>query len=113
MVTYPHKRLKGEMGEICRGFTVEVTCTHGCLQVQRGETTPAFELRIHSKSGEILTGDFIAIPEVKNGKVVGKKNVDRYWLKEAKFGHKQPFSMLANQRTLTEKEFEEISDLLR
>ena len=53
------------------------TATKRYYQVLRGETTSAFELRIHAKSGEILTGDFIAQPEIKQGMVVGVFGIAR------------------------------------
>jgi PAS domain S-box-containing protein len=40
-------------------------------QVLRGEATPRFELRVRTRSGEDLVGEFIATPEIKGGKVVG------------------------------------------
>jgi PAS domain S-box-containing protein len=39
-------------------------------QVLRGEVTAPFELRVPSKSGEFLVGEFVAAPEIKDGKVV-------------------------------------------
>ncbi len=39
-------------------------------QALRGETTPAHELRILSKSGQYLVGELIATPEIRNGEVV-------------------------------------------
>lgn len=39
-------------------------------QVLSGEITSPFELRVRSKSGEGLLGEFIAAPKIKDGKVV-------------------------------------------
>jgi PAS domain S-box-containing protein len=39
-------------------------------QVLKGEITSPFELRVSSKSGEELVGEFIGAPQIKNGKVM-------------------------------------------
>ena len=39
-------------------------------QVLSGESTSGFELRVITKTGEDLLGEFIATPEIRNGKVV-------------------------------------------
>lgn len=46
-------------------------------KVLNGETISAFGLRINSRSGEILTGDFVAQPEVKDGCVIGAFGIAR------------------------------------
>ena len=43
----------------------------------RGETPPLHELRILSKSGEYLTGEFTGTPQIKGGKVVGEFGIVR------------------------------------
>jgi diguanylate cyclase (GGDEF)-like protein/PAS domain S-box-containing protein len=40
-------------------------------QVLGGKTPPPYELRIRTKSGAYLTGEFTTSPQVENGKVVG------------------------------------------
>ncbi|MDY7032345.1 MAG: PAS domain S-box protein [Thermodesulfobacteriota bacterium] len=40
-------------------------------QVLNGKATSTFELKVFSKSGDIIVGEFIAVPEVQNGKVIG------------------------------------------
>lgn len=45
---------------------------------------------------------------------VEKNSVNLFdWVQETKFGHKQAFSLLVNQRSLTREEFNEINDLVR
>jgi len=43
----------------------------------RGEILSAYELRILSKSGEYLTGEFTSIPKFKGGKVIGEFGITR------------------------------------
>jgi PAS domain S-box-containing protein len=43
----------------------------------RGETQPPYELRVLSKSGEYLVGEFTSTPHVKDGKVVGELGIAR------------------------------------
>ena len=43
----------------------------------RGETQPSYELRVLSKSGECLVGEFTSTPHVKDGKVVGEFGIAR------------------------------------
>ena len=43
----------------------------------RGETPPPHELRVLSKSGEYLIGEFTSAPQIENGKVVGEFGVVR------------------------------------
>ncbi|MDP2886585.1 MAG: PAS domain S-box protein [Ignavibacteria bacterium] len=43
----------------------------------RGERLPLYQLRILSKSGEYLVGEFTTTPFVKNGKVVGELGIGR------------------------------------
>jgi len=43
----------------------------------RGETQPSYELRVLSKSGECLVGEFTSTPHVKGGKVVGELGIAR------------------------------------
>jgi len=44
-------------------------------KVLRGEPLPSYELRVLSKSGEYLVGEFTSIPIIKQGKVVGEFGV--------------------------------------
>ena len=46
-------------------------------KASRGETQPPFELRVLSKSGEYLVGEFTSTPHVKDGKVVGELGIAR------------------------------------
>jgi two-component system cell cycle sensor histidine kinase/response regulator CckA len=46
-------------------------------RVLKGETPPPFELRILSKSGKYLVGEFTATPHIKDGKVVGNLGIVR------------------------------------
>ncbi len=46
-------------------------------KASRGETQPPYELRVLSKSGEYLVGEFISTPHVKDGKVVGELGIAR------------------------------------
>ncbi|KAF0144709.1 MAG: histidine kinase [Nitrospirae bacterium] len=41
-------------------------------KILNGETPPLYELRILSKSGEYLTGEFTSAPQIENGKVTGE-----------------------------------------
>ena len=43
----------------------------------RGEVPPLYQLRILSKSGEYLVGEFTSTPHVKGGKVVGELGIGR------------------------------------
>lgn len=43
----------------------------------RGETPPPHELRVLSKSGEYLVGEFTSTPQIENGKVVGEFGIAR------------------------------------
>jgi len=47
------------------------------LQVSYGETTSPYELRILSKSGEYLIGEFKSVPNIKKGNVVGTFGIAR------------------------------------
>jgi PAS domain S-box-containing protein len=40
-------------------------------QLLNEESIPPFELRVHTKSGEVLFGEFIMRPEIRSGKMVG------------------------------------------
>jgi PAS domain S-box-containing protein len=46
-------------------------------EASRGETPPPYELRVLSKSGEYLVGEFTSTPYVKGGKVVGELGIAR------------------------------------
>jgi len=46
-------------------------------QVLCGEATPPYELRILSKSGEYLIGEFKSVPNIEKGKVVGEFGIAR------------------------------------
>ena len=46
-------------------------------QVLRGEATPPYELRILSRSGEYLIGEFKSVPNIEKGKVVGEFGIAR------------------------------------
>ena len=46
-------------------------------KASRGETQPPYELRVLSKSGEYLVGEFTSAPHVKDGKVVGELRTAR------------------------------------
>jgi len=46
-------------------------------KASRGETQPPYELRVLSKSGEYLVGEFTSTPHVKDGKVVGELGIAR------------------------------------
>jgi len=46
-------------------------------KASRGETHPPYELRVLSKSGEYLVGEFTSTPHVKDGKVVGELGIAR------------------------------------
>jgi len=43
----------------------------------RGEKTPPYELRVLSKSGDYLVGEFTSTPQIENGKVVGEFGIAR------------------------------------
>jgi PAS domain S-box-containing protein len=43
----------------------------------RGETPPPYELRIRSRSGEYLIGEFVSTPQIKGGQVVGELGIVR------------------------------------
>ena len=45
--------------------------------VSRGETTPPYELRILSKSGEYLIGEFTSFPHIEKRKVIGEFGIAR------------------------------------
>jgi len=45
--------------------------------VSRGEAIPPYELRILSKSGEYLTGEFTSFPHIEKGKVIGEFGIAR------------------------------------
>ena len=42
-----------------------------------GEVVPPFELRVHSKSGQYLTGEFTSKPQIEKGKIIGELGVVR------------------------------------
>jgi len=42
-----------------------------------GEVAPPFELRVRSKSGQYLTGEFTSKPQIERGKVIGELGVVR------------------------------------
>lgn len=46
-------------------------------QTMRGQTVLSYELRILSKKGGYLTGEFSSAPEIVNGKIVGKIGIAR------------------------------------
>ncbi|MEW6406984.1 MAG: PAS domain S-box protein, partial [Chloroflexota bacterium] len=46
-------------------------------QVLRGETPSLFELRILSKSGKYLVGEFTNVPQIENGKIIGEFGIAR------------------------------------
>jgi two-component system cell cycle sensor histidine kinase/response regulator CckA len=46
-------------------------------KASRGETQPPYELRVLSKSGKYLVGEFTSTPHVKDGKVVGELGIAR------------------------------------
>ncbi|MDI6779946.1 MAG: PAS domain S-box protein [Bacteroidota bacterium] len=46
-------------------------------QVIQGEPQPPYELRILSKSGEYLVGEFLSIPHIESGKIVGEFGIAR------------------------------------
>ena len=46
-------------------------------QVLRGESPPPYELRIRSKSGEYMVGEFVSTPHVKGGEVIGEHGMVR------------------------------------
>jgi PAS domain S-box-containing protein len=46
-------------------------------KASRGETQPPYELRVLSKSGQYLVGEFTSTPHVKDGKVVGELGIAR------------------------------------
>ncbi len=43
----------------------------------RGESQPPYELRVLSKSGNCLVGEFTSTPQIKDGKVVGELGIAR------------------------------------
>ena len=43
----------------------------------RGESPPPYELRIRSRSGEYLVGEFRARPQIEQGRVIGKIGIAR------------------------------------
>jgi len=49
----------------------------GFEMVLGGETTPALELRMRDKSGEILTGHSVGQPEIRHGKIIGAFGIAR------------------------------------
>jgi PAS domain S-box-containing protein len=46
-------------------------------QVLRGETPPSYELRILSKSGKYLIGEFKSVPNIEKGEVTGEFGIAR------------------------------------
>jgi two-component system cell cycle sensor histidine kinase/response regulator CckA len=46
-------------------------------QVLRGEAPASYELRILSKSGEYLVGEFVSTPQIRDGKVIGELGIAR------------------------------------
>ena len=69
-------------------------------QVLSGKTTSPFELRIPSKSGEDLIGEFIGTPEIKSGKVVNilgfaRDITDRVHAEKALRDSEQKYRLLA------------------
>ncbi len=46
-------------------------------KVMRGDSPPPYELRIRSKSGKYLVGEFTSTPYIKDGKVAGKLGIVR------------------------------------
>lgn len=46
-------------------------------RVWRGETVPSYELRVLSKSGGYVVGEFTSVPDIVNGKVIGEFGVAR------------------------------------
>ncbi|MEM4703678.1 MAG: PAS domain S-box protein [Candidatus Bathyarchaeia archaeon] len=46
-------------------------------QILRGKTPPPYELRILSKSGEYLVGEFTSKPNIENGKIIGEFGIAR------------------------------------
>ncbi|MCL6501024.1 MAG: PAS domain S-box protein, partial [Candidatus Pacearchaeota archaeon] len=44
-------------------------------RILRGEKLPSYELRIRSKSGEYLVGEFTSVPIIENGKILGEFGV--------------------------------------
>jgi len=46
-------------------------------QALKGKTPPPYELRIRTKSGEYVIGDFVSKPYVENGKVIGEFGIAR------------------------------------
>jgi two-component system cell cycle sensor histidine kinase/response regulator CckA len=46
-------------------------------KASRGETQPPYQLRILSKSGEYLVGEFTSTPHVRGGKIVGELGIAR------------------------------------
>jgi PAS domain S-box-containing protein len=46
-------------------------------QAMRGETPPPYELRIKTKSGDYLVGEFISTPLIEKGEIVGELGIAR------------------------------------
>ncbi|PIU14931.1 MAG: hypothetical protein COT21_00180 [Hadesarchaea archaeon CG08_land_8_20_14_0_20_51_8] len=46
-------------------------------QTMRGETPPPYELRIRTKSGDYLVGEFISKPLIEKGEVIGELGIAR------------------------------------
>lgn len=46
-------------------------------QALRGESPPAYELRILSKSGEYLVGEFTSVPHLEGGRIIGEFGIAR------------------------------------
>lgn len=89
--------------------------------VLRGETPLLFELRTLSKSGEYLVGEFMATPNIENGKVIGmlgiardvteRKRADEEQKKRVK--ELEEFYNMAIGRELRMKELKEEIEMLK
>jgi len=51
--------------------------TETFYQAVRGETPPPYELRIRTKSGDYLVGEFISKPLIEKGQVIGELGIAR------------------------------------
>lgn len=74
----------------------------------QGETPPPYELRILSRSGEYLIGEFTTTPQYKNGKVVGEFGIarditERKQAEEKIYTYQEQLRSLASELSLIEE----------
>jgi PAS domain S-box-containing protein len=77
-------------------------------QVLRGETPPSYELRILSKSGEYLIGEFKSVPNIEKGEVTGEFGIarditERKQAEEKIYAYQEQLRSLASELSLIEE----------